>query len=72
MSLLKICKEANDMFRQHGVLRYDVFKLSNTDVSMEGFTNIATTVDKVSSTIAKNCFVQKPVDSQELLKRIRI
>ena len=32
------------MFRQHGVLRYDVFKLSNTDVSMEGFTNIATTV----------------------------
>jgi uncharacterized protein YbaA (DUF1428 family) len=26
---------------QHGVLRYDDFQLSNTNVPMEGFTNIA-------------------------------
>jgi uncharacterized protein YbaA (DUF1428 family) len=29
---------------QHGVPRYDVFQLNNTDVPMEGFTNIANTV----------------------------
>ena len=32
------------MFKQHGVLHYDAFKLSNTDVPMEGFANIASTV----------------------------
>ena len=29
---------------EHGVLRYEVFQLSNTDVPMKGFTNIANTV----------------------------
>jgi uncharacterized protein YbaA (DUF1428 family) len=43
-AMLEICKQANDMFREHGVLRYEVFQLSNTDVPMEGFTNIASTV----------------------------
>src|SRR5688572_19183216 len=43
-AMLKICKEAIDMFKQHGVLHYDAFKLSNTDVPMEGFANIASTV----------------------------
>jgi uncharacterized protein YbaA (DUF1428 family) len=42
--MLKICKEASDMFKQYGVLHYDAFKLSNTDVPMEGFANIASTV----------------------------
>jgi uncharacterized protein YbaA (DUF1428 family) len=42
--MLKICKEASVMFKQHGVLHYDAFKLSNTDVPMEGFANIASTV----------------------------
>jgi uncharacterized protein YbaA (DUF1428 family) len=42
--MLKICKEARDMFKQHGVLYYDAFKLSNTDVPMERFANIASTV----------------------------
>jgi uncharacterized protein YbaA (DUF1428 family) len=43
-AMLKICKEASDMFKQYGVLHYDAFKLSNTDVPMEGFANIASTV----------------------------
>jgi uncharacterized protein YbaA (DUF1428 family) len=42
--MLEICKQANDMFKKHGVLRYDVFQLGNTDVSMDGFTNIASIV----------------------------
>jgi uncharacterized protein YbaA (DUF1428 family) len=42
--MLKICKEASDMFKQHGVLHYDASKLSNTDVPMERFANIASTV----------------------------
>jgi uncharacterized protein YbaA (DUF1428 family) len=42
--MLKICKEASDMFEQYGVLHYDAFKLSDTDVPMEGFANIASTV----------------------------
>jgi uncharacterized protein YbaA (DUF1428 family) len=43
-AMLKICKEASDMFEQHGVLHYDAFKLSNTDIPMERFANIASTV----------------------------
>ena len=43
-AMLRICKEAYDMFKQHGILHYDAFKLSNTDVPMEGFTNIASIV----------------------------
>lgn len=37
-AMLQICKEAYDMFKQHGILHYDAFKLSNSDVPMEGFT----------------------------------
>lgn len=43
-AMLEICKEANNMFKKHGVLRYDVFQLGNTDVPMDGFTNIASIV----------------------------
>jgi uncharacterized protein YbaA (DUF1428 family) len=43
-AMLQICKEAYDMFKQYGILHYDAFKLSNTDVPMEGFANIASIV----------------------------
>jgi uncharacterized protein YbaA (DUF1428 family) len=42
--MLHLCKEANDIFRENGGLRHDVFQLSNTDVPMEGFTNVANIV----------------------------
>jgi hypothetical protein len=32
--MLKICKEASDIFKQHCVLHYDAFKLSNTNESI--------------------------------------
>jgi uncharacterized protein YbaA (DUF1428 family) len=40
-TMMQIDKQVKDIFREHGVLRYEVFQLSNTDVPMEGFTNIA-------------------------------
>lgn len=43
-AMLQICKEAYDLLKQHGILHYDAFKLSNTDVAVEGFTNIASIV----------------------------
>ena len=43
-AMLQICKEAYDMFKQYGILHYEAFKLSNTDVPMEGFANIASIV----------------------------
>ena len=43
-AMLQICKEAYVMLKQHGILHYDAFKLSNTDVPMEGFMNIASIV----------------------------
>ena len=43
-AMLQICKEAYDMFKQHGILHYDAFKLSNTNVPMEGFANIASII----------------------------
>jgi uncharacterized protein YbaA (DUF1428 family) len=43
-AMLQICKEAYDMFKQHGILHYDAFKLSNTSVPMEGFENIASII----------------------------
>jgi len=42
--MLQLCKQSNEIFMQYGVPRYDVFRLNNTDVPMEGFTNIANTV----------------------------
>jgi len=43
-AMLQFCKESYDMFEQHGILHYDVFKLSNTSVPMDGFDNIANTI----------------------------
>jgi len=43
-AMLQICKEAYEMLKQHGILHYDAFKLSNTDVPMEGFANIASII----------------------------
>jgi uncharacterized protein YbaA (DUF1428 family) len=43
-AMLQICKEAYDMLKQHGIMHYDAFKLSTTDVPMEGLTNIANIV----------------------------
>jgi uncharacterized protein YbaA (DUF1428 family) len=40
-AMLQLCKEASDMFKQHGILQYDAFKLSSTNVPMEGLANIA-------------------------------
>jgi uncharacterized protein YbaA (DUF1428 family) len=43
-AMLQLCKEAYDMLKQHGILHYDIFKLSNNNVPMDGFDNIANTV----------------------------
>lgn len=43
-AMLKLCKEAYDMLKQHGILHYDIFKLSNNNAPMDGFDNIANTV----------------------------
>jgi uncharacterized protein YbaA (DUF1428 family) len=32
------------MLKQHGILHYDIFKLNNNNVPMNGFDNIASTV----------------------------
>jgi uncharacterized protein YbaA (DUF1428 family) len=40
-AMLQLCKEAYEMFKQHGILHYDAFKLSSTNVPMEGLANIA-------------------------------
>jgi uncharacterized protein YbaA (DUF1428 family) len=40
-AMLQLCKESNKLFMHHDVARYDAFQLSNTEVPMEGFTNIA-------------------------------
>jgi uncharacterized protein YbaA (DUF1428 family) len=39
-AMLQVCREANETFRKHGI-RSDVFQLNNTDVPIEGITNIA-------------------------------
>jgi uncharacterized protein YbaA (DUF1428 family) len=43
-TMLEITKQANDIFRKHGVLRSEAFQLTNTDVPMEGFMNISNIV----------------------------
>ena len=43
-AMLQLCKEAYHMLKQHGILHYDIFKLSNTNVPMDGFDSIANTV----------------------------
>ena len=43
-AMLQLCKEAYDMLKQHGILHYDIFKLSNNRVPMEEFENVANLV----------------------------
>ena len=43
-SMLQLCREANEIFRENGGLRYEVFQLSHTNAPMEGFINIANIV----------------------------
>jgi uncharacterized protein YbaA (DUF1428 family) len=43
-AMLQLCKEAYDMLKQHGILHYEIFKLSNNNMPMEGFENIANTI----------------------------
>lgn len=43
-SMLRLCEEANNMFRENGGLRHEVFQLSNTDVPVGGFASIASIV----------------------------
>ena len=42
--MLQLCKEAYQIFKQHGILHYDAFKLSSTNVPMEGLANIASII----------------------------
>ena len=48
-AMLQLCKEAYDMLKQHGILHYDIFKLSNNNVPMDGFENIADTVQQTKT-----------------------
>lgn len=43
-SVLQLCEEANEIFRENGGLRHEVFQLSNTDVPPGGFASIASIV----------------------------
>ena len=43
-AMLQLCNEAYNILKQHGILHYDIFKLSNNNVPMDGFDNIANTV----------------------------
>lgn len=43
-SMLCLCEEANDMFKENGGLHHEVFQLSNTDVPMGGFASIASII----------------------------
>ena len=43
-AMLQLCNEAYNMLKQHGILHYDIFKLSKNNVPMDGFDNIANTV----------------------------
>jgi uncharacterized protein YbaA (DUF1428 family) len=54
-AMLRICKEAYDLFKQCGILHYDAFKLSNTDVPMEGFANVASIV---SANVAEEVWIE--------------
>ena len=43
-AMLQLCEEAYGMLKQYGILHYDIFKLSNNHVPMDGFDNIANIV----------------------------
>lgn len=43
-SMLRLCEEANDMFKENGGLHLEVFQLSNTDVPVGGFASIASII----------------------------
>ena len=35
-AMLQLCNKAYNMLKQHGILHYDIFKLSNNSVPMDG------------------------------------
>jgi uncharacterized protein YbaA (DUF1428 family) len=41
--MILFCKQFNDIFKNYGILHWEIFQLSKTD-NMEGFTNISQTV----------------------------
>jgi uncharacterized protein YbaA (DUF1428 family) len=43
-AMLQLCKEAEGIIKESGVLRHELYQLNNADVPGEGFTNIASTV----------------------------
>ena len=43
-AMVQVCKQFNEMFKKYGGLRIEVFQLANTNVPMEGITNIANTI----------------------------
>lgn len=43
-AMVQVCKQFNEMFKKYGGLRIEVFPLANTNVPMEGITNIANTI----------------------------
>jgi hypothetical protein len=49
-AMLHFCEEAYDMFKQHGILHYDAFKLSNTIIKNWRATTKRLTKDRSLST----------------------
>lgn len=43
-AMLQLCREANEMFRENGGLRHEVFQLNHTESPATGFINIANIV----------------------------
>jgi uncharacterized protein YbaA (DUF1428 family) len=43
-TMLRLCEEANDIFMENGGLHHEVFQLSNTDVPVGAFANIASII----------------------------
>lgn len=43
-SMLRLCEEASDIFRENGGLSHEVFQLNNTDVPVGGFASIASII----------------------------
>lgn len=43
-AMVQLCKQFNELFKKYGGLGVEVFHLANTNVPMDGITNIANTV----------------------------
>jgi uncharacterized protein YbaA (DUF1428 family) len=43
-AMVQFCKQFNEMFKKFAGLRIEVFQLANTNLPMEGITNIANTI----------------------------